>query len=366
MLSCKAPLSPPALAAKVAARTLARPRPSQPTLFELPQEPLAAAKLDPEHLELAARVGDSLRLGTMSWSYPGWRDIVYGANADVKQLAERGLTAYARHPLLRAVEIDRSYYEPLSPAQLRSFAEQVPASFRFVVKAHEDCVVRRFPAHPRYGKKRGEANERYLDAGYAADAVVGPIVEGLGEKLGAVLFQFPPQDVGGAASFARRLEGFLAKLPRGPVYAIELRNRELFSGSYVEALAASGAVHCHNVWGEMSSVLTQARAVPPIARRPLVVRWLMRRGDDYQTAGERYKPFSRIVDEDSANRHEIAHLVGRALTHGVDALVLLDNKAEGCAPETAVRLARAIVRQREAAASEVVNAQAAERAEGNP
>jgi uncharacterized protein YecE (DUF72 family) len=217
------------------------------------------------------------------------------------------------------------------------------------VKAPEGCVLRHFPLHARYGKKRGQENPLYLDAAHAIEAV-SRLQEGLAEKLGVMLFQFPPQDVGGAATFTRQLRAFLQRLPAGVVYAVELRNRELLGQGYSDALAASGAVHCHNVWGEMPSVLAQARRMPPSTRRPLVVRWLMRRGDDYRTAGARYLPFSRIVDEDPMNRDEIARLVARASEHAVPTFALLDNKAEGCAPESAVRLARAIVRERERSA----------------
>jgi uncharacterized protein YecE (DUF72 family) len=324
---------------------MAKLEPSQPTLFELADEPLEPAEPEPEHVELATRLTDAVRLGTMSWAYPGWRGVVYAATVAEKQLASCGLTAYTRHPLLTTVEIDRTYYEPLPVPVLRKFAEQVPASFRFVVKAHEGCVVHRFPLHARYGKKRGQENSLYLDPAYATEAIVEPVREALGEKLGVLLFQFPPRDVGHAASFARDLCAFLQRLPPGIVYAVELRNRELLGAAYADALAASGAVHCHNVWGEMPSVLAQARRMPPLTRRPLIVRWLMRRGVDYRTAGARYMPFNRIIDEDVTNRSEIAHLIARATEHGVSTFALLDNKAEGCAPESAVRLARAIVQE---------------------
>jgi hypothetical protein len=91
----------------------------------------------------------------------------------------------------------------------------------------------------------------------------------------------------------------------------------------------------------------QARHLPAATRRPLLVRWLMRRGESYQSAGERYRPFNRLVEEDVPNREDIARLVSRAAEHDVQSFVMLDNKAEGCAPETAVRLARAIVRSAE-------------------
>ena len=78
------------------------------------------------------------------------------------------------------------------------------------------------------------------------------------------------------------------------------------------------------------------------AMRPLLVRWRLRPGDEYAAARERYSPFSHIVDPDEHTRGSIARLVARAVRHAVPALVLINNKAEGCAPESAFRLASAI------------------------
>jgi len=124
---------------------------SQGTLFELPREEVDAAPARPEHAELAARLPAGVLLGTMSWTFPGWRGSVYGGNAKSERLAAEGLIAYAKHPLLAAVEIDRSYYDPLSSESFRRLAEQVPAGFRFLVKAHQVCTIQRFPQHARYG-----------------------------------------------------------------------------------------------------------------------------------------------------------------------------------------------------------------------
>jgi uncharacterized protein YecE (DUF72 family) len=220
--------------------------------------------------------------------------------------------------------------------------QQVPADFRFVVKAHEDCTQPQYPRHARYGKKQGELNGRFLDASYAVDAVVGPAVEGLGESLAVVLFQFPPQDAREPRAFADKLAGFLARLPRGVPYAVELRNPELLTPAYARALEQTGAVHAHNVWGSMPAVLAQARAIPPVARRPLIVRWLMRPGDDYEGARSRFLPFSRLAEPDLASREDIASLVAKALAHDVPAFVLVNNKAEGSAPESLFELARRI------------------------
>jgi uncharacterized protein YecE (DUF72 family) len=310
-------------------------------LFSLPPPSIAAVPASAEELVLAARLPALLHMGAMTWSYPGWRGLVYANPHTESQLAQAGLTAYGARPLLRAAEIDRAYYEPLAVETYAGYAAQVPDAFRFLAKAHEDCTVARFPEHARYGKKRGLDNPRFLDPAYAT-----PLIEatcaGLGHKLGAILFQFPPQDDREPARFAERLHAFLRALPRGPVYAVELRNRALLTRAYGAALADAGAVHCHNAWNAMPSVLDQARALPRETRRTLVVRWLLRAGQGFEDARARYAPFDRLVDEDPATRDDISTLVAKALTHGVGALVLVDNKAEGSAPASIALLGRAI------------------------
>lgn len=316
---------------------------AQPTLFELPPRVIEPAPVDPALSALSARLSPQLRMGTMSWSFPGWRGVVYAQDADPKLLSEAGLTAYGKQPCLRTVEVDRSFYDPLPERYFSHIAEQVANDFRFLVKAHEDCTLARFPKHARYGKRQGHANPRFLDPAYAAEAVVAQCVPGLGEKLGAVLFQFPPQELGHPTQFADRLQAFLERLPRGVTYAVELRNAELLTPAYARALAASGAVHAHNAWGTMPSVLAQARLLPPTTRRPLVVRWLMRRGDEYEAARSRFLPFNRLAEPDLATRTDIATLVSKALAHDVPAFVLINNKAEGCAPASIFELARAVL-----------------------
>jgi uncharacterized protein YecE (DUF72 family) len=328
--------------------SLDRPEPRQPALFDLGAETLGAATQSDELLVLGRALPANVRLGTMSWAFPGWRGLVYDAGAPSSALSSHGLSAYSQHPVLGAVEIDRSYYEPLSADVLARHAAMVPESFRFLVKAHEACVVRRYPEHARYGSRRGELNRAHLDPSYASDVVIGPIAEGLGKKLGAILFQFPPGAAGGEA-FPDELAEFLGRLPPGLTYAVELRNARALSTRYVEALAAAGAVHCHNAWSAMPDVLAQARLVPPVARKPLIVRWLLAPGESYEAMRERFAPFARLAREDLAVRGAIARLAARAAAHDVPVLITINNKAEGCAPESAVRLARAIIEAAERA-----------------
>jgi uncharacterized protein YecE (DUF72 family) len=265
-----------------------------------PVEPVAPSS---EHAALAQRLPSELRLGTSSWSFPGWRGIVYDDGA----------------------------------TQARGF--------RFLVKAPEALTIARYPTHERYGALRGTDNATFLDAAWAEDALVGPACEGLGHALGVILFQMPPQPawaLGGRERFAERLARFLGALPVGPVYAVELRTEKLLGGAYAQALESAGAVHCFNVHPTMPDVALQAATIDPTRGPALVVRWMLGGAQRYEAARERYRPFDALVDEDPAARASIAELCADAVRRGRPAYCVINNKAEGSAPLSAFKLAAEI------------------------
>lgn len=192
------------------------------------------------------RLPGSVRLGSSSWTFPGWAGIVYDRVVSPKALAENGLRAYAQHPVLRTVGIDRTYYRPVDAELFATMASSTPDSFRFLVKAHQFITLPNFPSQPRFGDRAGTENDLFLHPGYASAEVVGPFVEGLGDKAGPLLFQFPPfppRAAGGPRRFAEKLYRFLTALPKGPLYAVELRTDRLYSDDYRAALREAGAVH---------------------------------------------------------------------------------------------------------------------------
>ena len=309
-------------------------------------EPVGAVAQPAEVQEVGAHLPQGVFLGTSSWTFPGWEGLVYDRAATQVRLAREGLAAYAHHPVLRTVGIDRTFYGPVPAATFAAYAAQVPEGFRFLAKAHEACTLARYPLHARYGAHRGELNARFLDAAYARDAVVAPFVEGLGDKAGPLVFQFPPQDTaqfGGPEAFVERLHAFLAALPAGPLYAVELRNEELLTADFAAALADVGASPVLAAWRNLPEVEQQAERTQALASRALVVRWMLPPHLGYEEAYERYQPFDRLVDEDLPTREAVARLAVRALRQGVPTYVTINNKAEGSAPLSALKLAESIV-----------------------
>jgi uncharacterized protein YecE (DUF72 family) len=298
---------------------------------------------------LAAALPARIRLGTSSWSFPGWTGLVYAAGngkpATEQMLARRGLSAYARHPLFHTVSLDRTFYAPLTTAEFAHYAAQVPDDFRFVVKAPAaitDPVVRKAGS--------GEAardNPTFLDAAAAASAFVRPAIAGLGPKAGPLVFQFPPlgrRMLADVPRLSARIAAFMTMLPRGPLYAVEVRDPDLVTSAFAAALADSGAVPCLAVHARMPSVDLQARAfdADTSAAGPLVVRWNLHAGRSYDDAKADYSPFNRIVEEDLPSRTALAQLARTAAAAGRDVYVTINNKAEGSAPLSVEHLAAAI------------------------
>jgi len=300
-----------------------------------PEPPLS------RHVRVAERIPANLRLGTSSWSFPGWDGIVYDRRASEAALAKHGLGAYAHHPLLRTVGLDRTYYRPISAGEFQDYAAAVPDDFRFLVKADRLLTS---PTDPGPDTIRG-ANPLFLDSSYAIQEVVGPMMEGLGSKAGPLLFQFspiPPNLVGGHEAFADRLQGFLEALPEGLVYSVELRTPAFMTERYALLLEETGAAHCYNVHPAMSSLERQLAVVRPFEQPALVVRWMLHAGLKYQVAKDRYEPFDRIVDEDTDSLERIAVATLDALVAEKGVFIVVNNKAEGSSPLSVFRLAERI------------------------
>jgi uncharacterized protein YecE (DUF72 family) len=317
--------------------------PAQHELFEAPPpapvEVVRPAVPGEEVLQIARRMPENLHFGTSSWTFPGWVGIVYAQLYGVPVLARHGLAAYARHPLLNAVNLDSPFYKVPTTEQIASHAAEVPDNFRFTVKAYAGLTV---VPDSSMALRRG-VEPVFLDAGFATREVVQPLVAGLGAKLGAILFQFSPlgpRYTHSPRTFVARLGEFLAALPAGPTYAVELRDPEFLGSEYEGMLRSAGAVHCSNVHARMPPVDRQVSARAP---GPLLIRWMLRSGDDYESAGARFAPFSRLQEPDKLNRDRIAALIRQGLSSGRDVHVVAANNAEGSAPLTLLELAKTIV-----------------------
>jgi len=138
-----------------------------------------------------------IRAGTSGYSYKEWKGSFYPEKLPAKDM----LAHYAGR--LPTVEINNTFYRMPKRSVLESWASQVPESFRFVVKASRRIT---------HFKRLKEADE---EVGF----LLGNLAA-LGERLGAVLFQLPPN----LPCDLERLDRFLDLLPAGGRHAFEFRH----------------------------------------------------------------------------------------------------------------------------------------------
>ncbi len=324
-------------------------QPPEPAGRSRRQRPLVPAAVDAGERALAAAVPPHVRLGTSSWSFPGWAGLVWAPverPPSQARLAREGLGVYARHPLLRAVGVDRTFYGPVPEETFRRWADAVPPDFRFLVKAPRSVL------EPR--SFDGAVNPTFLHADRLMEELLGPADRGLGPRLGVVLLQFPPLPLRSprdADEAIDRLTAFFMQVRERTALplAVELRNRTLVEEDrlrrYRAGLLAAAMSHCHAVHPSMPPVDRQWAMLPPepAVPGPVCVRWMLRAGQSYESARRRYAPFDRLVDPDPASRGAIAAIAHRS--HGREVLVIANNKAEGSSPLTLARLAEAIAAQ---------------------
>jgi uncharacterized protein YecE (DUF72 family) len=298
--------------------------------------------------QLAAALPAQLHLGTSSWSFPGWKGLVWASEHGEQALAREGLAAYASHPLLRGVSLDRAFYKPLSASEYARYAAQVPAHFRFVVKAPSlvaDAMVR-----GEEGQGLQE-NPAFLDPALALSEFVEPAIEGLGAHIGALVFQLsplPPRLLADLPAVLERLAALLAAippLPAGAVVAVEVRNPEFLTPAFAAVLKQAGATYCLGLHARMPPVEEQLPLLRALWPGPLVCRWNLHRRHGaygYETAKAQYEPFDKLVDPDPQTREVLAKVAAATLSAGWPTYITINNKAEGSAPLSVEALAAAI------------------------
>jgi uncharacterized protein YecE (DUF72 family) len=286
---------------------------------------------------LAAALPPGVRFGTSSWSFPGWKGLVYSAKRTTTQLARDGLREYARHPLFTTVGVDRSYYARVPDEDFRRYAEQLPDGFPCCCKAPARVTS---ALKPERGS--AEPNPDFLSAERFIDDLLEPVGRVFRAHAGPFVLQFPPllrRSGLERAAFIEGLDRFLGHLPRDFQYAVEVRDRKLLGPDYAQALARHGAAHVYNAWTAMPPPGDQADVVAVDAMPFLMVRLLLGPGATYEEQREAFAPFDRLVAPDEAMRDQVVDLVGNAVARAVPAYVLVNNKAEGSSPLTIEALA---------------------------
>jgi uncharacterized protein YecE (DUF72 family) len=185
--------------------------------------------------------------GTSGYNYDEWKGSFYP-----EELAKAKRLAYYASQLA-SVEINYSFYRKPTVKALDSWAAQTPPGFTFALKAWQRIT------HQARLKEAGELTRAFCETARA-----------LGDKLGPILFQLPPN----FKKDAPRLEAFLAEIPDGIRAAFEFRHASWFDDQVIALLGARGAV--------LAAAENEELAAPLARTAPWI--YLRLRREDYDDA----------------------------------------------------------------------------------
>ncbi|KTC90613.1 DUF72 domain-containing protein [Fluoribacter dumoffii] len=158
-----------------------------------------------------------VNIGTSGWSFNGWKEIFYPPT-----LAEKDTLAYYSS-IFETVELNSSFYRIPSKNSIAKWKETTPDEFIF------SCKANRYLTHVKMLKEVPDTLQYFLQ-----------IIEGLGEKLGPVLFQLPPY----WPINVERLKQFIQQLSDSFHYTFEFRNTSWLCQEVYDLLAQKNIALC--------------------------------------------------------------------------------------------------------------------------
>ena len=156
-------------------------------------------------------------VGTSGYSYKQWKGNFYPEDLSDKEF----LKFYGTK--LNSVEINNTFYRLPNENVMRNWANQVPDEFAFSVKASQRIT------HMKRLKDVGDETEYLIR-----------VARALGEKLGVLLFQLPPDMKKDSA----RLETFFKLLSGDVKVAFEFRHESWFDDETFNLLRANNSSLC--------------------------------------------------------------------------------------------------------------------------
>lgn len=157
-----------------------------------------------------------LYTGTSGYSYKEWKGNFYPEKLSDKKM----LSYYAEH--FSTVEINNTFYRMPKKEVLENWKEQVPADFKFILKAPKQIT------HITKLEDK-ETAEYFINVSKA-----------LGEKRGPLLFQLPPY----SRKDLNKINRFCEIIPKDTLAAFEFRHQSWFDEESLLCLKQNNAALC--------------------------------------------------------------------------------------------------------------------------
>jgi uncharacterized protein YecE (DUF72 family) len=195
-----------------------------------------------------------LYLGTSSWSASSWEGVFYPPGTKPTDYLAFYATRYS------TVEVDSTFYRIPTQAMIKKWDQSTPPHFLFAAKVPQAIT------HEKVLLDCQEEFRQFLDA-----------MEGLGNKLGPLLLQFPYFNKNlfpSLESFLERLKPFLASLPSHIHWAVEIRNKNWLKPSFYQLLRDHRIAYTLIDQAWMPSIQQILKTGDPLTADFAYIRWL--------------------------------------------------------------------------------------------
>lgn len=259
----------------------------------------------------------SLLLGTSSWTAEGWEKAFYPP-----ELPQRDWLGYyaLKFP---AVEVDATFYRIPAPSMVKRWREITPEGFQIAAKVPKSIT------HDKLLVDCEDEMAKFLE-----------VMALLGDRLGPLLIQMqylnkkamPTLD-----DFLRRLDPFLAKLPSGFRWALEIRNKTWLQPRLLELLRGCRVTLAliDHPW------MPRPASYPTPPGEFAYVRWL---GDRYKIE-EQTQVWDKVIVDREQDLGEWIPVVQKFLDEGKVVYAFANNHYAGHAPAT-IELFRRLISSR--------------------
>jgi len=269
------------------------------------------------------------RHGTSSWSEAAWNGVFYPRGMKPGDY----LAFYATQ--FTSVEADNTYYRVPGVPLVRGWRDKTPTGFTLSAKFPRSivhCGQGEKPDGTRVLVREHTASdtERFLEA-----------MRELGDKAGPLVLQFPYFNRDAFASlpqFLERLDPYLASLPSGFRYGVEVRNKNWLTKPFFDVLRAHRVAWVAVDLKYMPHPLDMGADIDPFTADFAYARLI---GDRAAVEAATDKMDHVVIDQ-SARIDRWAEWLARAIPRTSETFAYANNHFAGFAPETIRELARKV------------------------
>jgi uncharacterized protein YecE (DUF72 family) len=284
---------------------------------------------------------ENLYIGTCSWKYDSWENLVYSVKKPSNYLQE-----YARQ--FRTVEVDQWFWSLFpgskvvlpKPSVVREYSESVPSNFRFCIKVPNSITLTHY-----YKKAKSDplaANPYFLSSELMLQFL--DVLQPLHPHLGPLIFQFEylnKQKMAGAGAFIDQIGRFIAKLPKDFMYCVESRNPNYLNRTYFNALKSLNLHHVFLHGYFMPSIFDVYKEHREQIGSAVVIR--LHGPDRNEIEKQVGDDWSRIVAPKDQDIAMLAQMLEDLRQRNVQPFIYVNNHFEGSAPRTIARIFQSLV-----------------------